>query len=123
MSADRESWLRSLLAAAFPTPAPRPVYGSPEWLVLPPRSLQRLASAAVAGECWARDGDNLERRVRDELYFLHETWHDELDGCVIPFNPHLRQPNVGRLVARAEGAARALRGERAVEGYIPRMLP
>ncbi len=48
-----------------PTPPPR--YGSPEWLALPEGSSAKVAAVVIAAEAWAREGDDLEQRLRAEL--------------------------------------------------------
>jgi hypothetical protein len=47
-----------------------PVYGSPEWLALPEGSPAKVAAVVRAAECWARDGDELEDRLRSEVLAL-----------------------------------------------------
>lgn len=47
-----------------------PSYDSPEWLALPDDSPAKWAALARAAECWARDGEELEERLRREVLAL-----------------------------------------------------
>lgn len=60
----RVSWAARLIGAAM---KPIPRYGSPEWLALPEGSPAKVAAVVVAAECWARDADELEERLRAEV--------------------------------------------------------
>lgn len=64
MSAERESWVQRMLEGI---PRPLPEFGSPEWLALPDGDRLKIGSIVVAAECWARDGDDLEQRLRTEV--------------------------------------------------------
>lgn len=62
----RERWAQRMLAAAE---RPLPRYGSPEWLALPEGDRRKVAAVIVAAECWARESDQLEERLRVEVEF------------------------------------------------------
>jgi hypothetical protein len=65
MNARRE-WAQRLIDRA-PNP---PAYNSPEWLALPESHPAKVAAVVVAAESWARDGDELEERLRREVLAL-----------------------------------------------------
>jgi hypothetical protein len=46
---------------------PPPTYGTREWLALPEGSPERVAAVVVAAENWAREGDDLEQNLRQEI--------------------------------------------------------
>jgi hypothetical protein len=62
----RQEWAQCLISR-HPSP---PAYGSPEWLALPESHPAKIAAVVVAAECWARDGDELEYRLRSEVLAL-----------------------------------------------------
>jgi hypothetical protein len=62
----RQEWARHLIDAAPDAPS----YGSPEWLALPEGHPAKVAAVVRAAECWAVDGDDLERRLRVEVLAL-----------------------------------------------------
>lgn len=65
MNARRE-WAQRFIDRA-PNP---PAYGSPEFLALPEGHPAKIAAVVVAAESWARDGDELEERLRREVLAL-----------------------------------------------------
>lgn len=65
MNARRE-WAQRFIDRA-PNP---PKYGSPEFLALPDGHPAKISSVIVAGESWARDGEELEERLRHEVLAL-----------------------------------------------------
>lgn len=109
MSADRELWLRPLLADARQG-GPVPAYDSSEWHALPPKSLQRLASAAIAGECWARWWDDLPQRLEDEFWATAE-----FEGAELRREIAVAAWTIGRVPKFYEYHA-----SRVAAGYIPR---
>jgi hypothetical protein len=60
----RQEWAAHLIRRGG---ADVPTYGSPEWLALPDGHPVKLAGLVIAAECWAQDGDDLERRLRTEV--------------------------------------------------------
>jgi hypothetical protein len=62
----RQEWAWNLVGR-HPSP---PTYGSPEWLALPESHPAKIAAVVIAAECWARDGDELEDRLRSEVLAL-----------------------------------------------------
>lgn len=65
MNARRE-WAQRFIDRA-PNP---PVFGSPAFLALPDGHPSKISSVIVAAESWARDGDELEDRLRREVLAL-----------------------------------------------------
>jgi len=59
----RRAWAQALIRRC-PSAAP---YGSPEWLAEPEGTPAKIAACVRAAECWARDGDDLEDRLRLEV--------------------------------------------------------
>ncbi len=62
--ARRQSWAQALIRRAE---KPLPRYGSREWLALPEGHPAKIAGCVLAAECWARESDDLEQRLRTEL--------------------------------------------------------
>ncbi|HET6918358.1 MAG TPA: hypothetical protein VFI46_02715 [Jiangellaceae bacterium] len=60
---------RAEFVALFPTGPNTPIYGSPDWEVLPANDARRFASVIRAAECWRLDGTNeaIRDRLLDEL--------------------------------------------------------
>lgn len=65
MNARRE-WA-AVLIGRHPNPCR---YDSPEWLSLPDGHPEKIAAVVVAAESWARDGEELEERLRHEVLAL-----------------------------------------------------
>lgn len=61
---DRRRWANALIRRC---PDPPPSYGTAAWLALPEGSAARIASAVIASESWATEGDHLEDRMRAEI--------------------------------------------------------
>ncbi len=57
-----------------------PSYGSPEWCALPEGSPAKVAAVVIAAESWARDGDELEERLRHEVLALSRANKHEEDA-------------------------------------------
>lgn len=57
-----------------------PSYGSPEWCALPEGSPAKVAAVVRAAECWAVEGDDLERRLRVEVMALSRANKREEDA-------------------------------------------
>ncbi|GAA2097689.1 hypothetical protein GCM10009726_06340 [Nocardioides furvisabuli] len=57
-----------------------PSYGSPEWCALPESSPAKVAAVVIAAESWARDGDELEERLRHEVLALSRANKQAEDG-------------------------------------------
>jgi hypothetical protein len=72
----RQAWAQHLINAA--PDAPR--YGSPEWLALPESHPAKIAAVVVAAESWARDGDDLEERLRREVLALSRAYMQAEDA-------------------------------------------
>ena len=64
-------------------PRPIPGYGSPEWLALPDGDRRKVAGVVVAAECWAREADELEDRLRLEVEALQRAHKaaEDADYC------------------------------------------
>jgi hypothetical protein len=62
----RRQWAQRLIAR-HPSPV---TYGSEAFLALPDGHPAKMASLVVAAESWARDGDELEERLRREVLAL-----------------------------------------------------
>jgi hypothetical protein len=62
----RRRWAEWMMIQAG---GPVPRYGSPEWLALPEGDRRKVAAVIVAAECWAREADELEDRLRVEIEF------------------------------------------------------
>lgn len=60
----RRLWAQRLMSRAA---RPLPRYGSREWLALPEGHPAKIAGVVLAAECWAREADELEQRLRTEL--------------------------------------------------------
>lgn len=61
----RQEWAKALLGRAT---GPVPAYGTAEWLALPDGPA-KVAAVVRAAECWAREADDLEARLRYELWW------------------------------------------------------
>ena len=75
----RIAWASRLIAAGRPFPR----YGTAEWLALPEGSAAKVAAVVVAAECWARDADDLEDRLRLEVETLQRAHKaaEDADYC------------------------------------------
>jgi hypothetical protein len=60
----RIEWAARLIRAAG---KPIPRYGTPDWQALAEGSPAKIAAVVVAAESWAREGDELEERLRAEV--------------------------------------------------------
>jgi len=113
----RRQWAYALISR---TPKPAPAYGSVAWLALPDSDPAKLSGLVVAAESWARDGDELEERLRAEVASMrreHKLRDDE--GYADAQEAHR-----ARWVPVAERSARVLpfaeRRRRQLEGARPR---
>lgn len=66
----RQEWAANLIQRGGTMVPP---YGSPEWVSLPEGHPAKIAAVVVAAESWARDGDDLERRLRVEVLALSKS--------------------------------------------------
>lgn len=79
-----------------------PSYGSPEWCALPEGSPAKVAAVVIAAESWARDGDELEDRLRREVLALSRANKQAEDGEYVARVQHGyddRRPNAAELEA------------------------
>lgn len=60
--------------------SPPPAYGTSEWLALPEGSVEKVSAVIRAAECWARDGDELENRLRIEIELAREAFTADDDA-------------------------------------------
>jgi hypothetical protein len=60
----RRQWAYGLIRRVT---SPCPSYGSRAWLDLPEGDPAKIAAVVVAAEAWAIDGDDLERRLHEEV--------------------------------------------------------
>lgn len=60
----RIEWAARLICAAE---KPIPRYGDPAWHRLPEGSPAKVAAVVIAAECYAREADELEDRLRAEI--------------------------------------------------------
>lgn len=103
----RRRWAERMLIQAG-TPVPR--YGSPEWLALPEGDRRKVAAVIVAAECWAREADEIEDRLRVEIEFSRIA-HKLIDDAeyVARRDAHRaewKQTNDGIIRAKRAAAAR-----------------
>lgn len=73
----RRLWAGALIQAGLAAGA-LPPYGARDWRRLPQEDPRRVAACVVAAECWRSDDDDLETRLRRELYDL-AVYGDRLD--------------------------------------------
>lgn len=71
VNAAREEWCQRMLSGVD-LPVPR--FGSPEWLALPEDDRRKVAGVVIAAACWAREGDELEDRIRAEVAALQRAY-------------------------------------------------
>jgi hypothetical protein len=57
-----------------------PAYGTPKWLALEDGDVRKVAAVVIAAENWARDGDELEERLRLEVEMAREAFKAEEDA-------------------------------------------
>lgn len=73
----RRAWAYGMVRKV---PAPPPPYGSPEWLALPDGDVRKVVAVVIAAESWARDGDDLEERLRMEVEALSLAYKQREDA-------------------------------------------
>ena len=111
----RQRWAQRMIAAAG-TPLPR--YGSPEWLELPEGDRRKVAAVIVAAECWAREADELEERLRVEVEFSRIA-HKLIDDAeyVARRDAHRAEWKARNAAIKRVDQARAARREVYGDGY------
>ncbi|WP_299057067.1 hypothetical protein [uncultured Nocardioides sp.] len=72
----RRQWAYKLVRKAAPN---SPAYGTAEWLALPESSPEKIAAVVRAAECWAREGDELEEKLRHEVALARRAFKVEED--------------------------------------------
>ena len=103
----RRRWAERMLIQAG-TPVPR--YGSADWLALPEGDRRKVAAVIVAAECWAREADELEDRLRVEVEFsrIAHKWAEDAE-YVARRDAHRaewKKANDGIIRSKRAGAAR-----------------
>lgn len=70
-SAARRCWAGQLINRQTPE---RPMYGSPQWAMLPNDHPDKIAACVVAAECWASAADTMEDDLKLEIEMSQKSY-------------------------------------------------